>query len=127
MDSLTNAELTLGQLRKHFPALEGLAQRYRDDAEFRRRIDAGDTAEILGDLGLRMPPGIDARLVANTPDIFHVVLPPDPNAEISEESLATVSAGGKTAGSLGTVGTFGTATGTASTVSSTTTAGTALE
>lgn len=127
MDALTIAEQNLGRLKKHYPAFAGLAKRYRDDAMFRSRIDAGNTAAVLGDLGLRVPPGIETRLVANTPGTFHFVLPPDPNAEISEESLSTVSAGGKSAGSLGTVGCFGCATGTVSTVSSTTTAGTALE
>ncbi len=128
MDSLAISEQNLGRIRRHYPAFVGLANRYRDDASVRNRIDSGDTSEILGDFGVRMPPGIQVRLVPNTPETFHVVLPPDPNIGLSDESLDTLSAGGKSAGSAGTAGTagsVGTVCGTAGTVSSASSAGSA--
>ncbi len=101
-------------------AVLGLAQRYRNDAELRARLDAGEVGECLSEIGLSVPAGMEARIVVNTPDTFFVVFPPDPNAALGDESLSGISAGGKcagSAGSVGTVGTIGTATGCAGTVS----------
>ena len=50
-----------------------------------------------------MAPGVDTRIVANTTDTFHVVMPPDPNTEVSDEILSTV-AGGSTAGTASSLG-----------------------
>ena len=77
-------------------AFSALAERYRSDAALRSRIDGGDVEDALSDLGLVLPPGIEARIVVNTADTFHVVMPPDPNLELSDEMLAAV-AGGKSA------------------------------
>ncbi len=85
------------------PAFGSLAERYRDDAALRLRIEDGEVADFLSELGIALPPGIEARVVANTAETFHVVLPPDPNVVLSDESLAMV-AGGKSAGSAGSVG-----------------------
>ena len=114
--------ITRGQIEKmrlQAPVYEDFANRYRNDAGLRSRIEGGDVADSLTELGIVLPPGIEARIVANTADTFHIVMPPDPNAELSDEALSMV-AGGKsasTAGSAGTVGTIGSVCGTAGTVS----------
>ena len=82
-------------------AFSALAERYRSDAALRSRIDGGDVEDALSDLGLVPPPGIEVRIAANTADTFHVVMPPDPNTELSDEMLSAVAgavAGGKSAG-----------------------------
>ena len=104
------------------PAFDTLAERYRSDAALRSRIDGGDVEDSLSDLDLVLPPGIEVRIAVNTADTFHVVMPPDPNIELSDEALGAV-AGGKSAGSAGSVGTAGTM-GCSSSPSSVSTAGT---
>ena len=89
---------------------EDLAQRYRDDSELRARIDSGDTADALAELGIDLPPDVDHRIVANTDDTYHLALPPDPNEAITDEALGSVSGGNSnvsTAGSVGSMGSFG--------------------
>ena len=76
--------------------MENVAARYWEDKLFRlARIDSGnDIDDVLVELDVDLPPGVAARLVANTSDTYHVVFPPDPNVDLSDESLSMV-AGGK--------------------------------
>lgn len=93
------------QFRRNYAAFADLAARYSQDPELRSRIDSGDVDGPLTDLGIRVPTGVEAKIVANTADTFHLVLPPNPNTELGEEALGAVAGGGKTVGSTGTVGT----------------------
>jgi hypothetical protein len=93
--------------RGNWEAFEALGERYRADSALRDRLDGGDVSDALTELGLVLPPDIEARIVADTSDMMHVVLPPDPNTNLSDEMLSAVAGGGKTAGSAGTVGTAG--------------------
>lgn len=77
-------------------------ERYLEDEFLRARIDSGDVSDTLSELGIAETPGVEMRIVVDTPDRVHFVLPPDPNVELGDESLAAV-AGGKTAGSAGSV------------------------
>ena len=95
----------LSDARTDRARLESLAGRYRDDPELRARLDAGDAAGALDELGLDLPPGVEARFAANTDEVFHVVLPPNPNKTLADEALIQ-AVGGSTAGSAGTVGTM---------------------
>lgn len=79
------------QEREKFRLL--LSQAYHEDADFRSRCDA-DPRAAVAERGFDVPSWIDLRIVANTPETHHVVLPPDPNAELSDEDLKAV-AGGK--------------------------------
>ena len=79
------------QEREKFRLL--LSQAYHEDADFRSRCDA-DPRAALAERGFDAPSWIDVRIVANTPETYHVVLPPDPNAALSDEDLNAV-AGGK--------------------------------
>ncbi len=119
MQPLVITEKHIEHVRNRVATYDDLAKRYRSDSDFKSRIDGGDVTDALSELGLDLPPGTEARIVANTSDTVHVVLPPDPNASLSDEALSMV-AGGKSAssaGSAGTVGTIGTLTTTAGTIS----------
>lgn len=93
-------------------AWQNAAQRYRGDAAWRGRIDAGDDRAISGlmaDVGLAPAPGARVSVRANDDETFHFVLPPDPNAALADESLAGVVGGARasTMASAGSAGTFG--------------------
>ena len=115
------------QYRDGVDRLAELAFRYRDDEGLRRRIEAGDTGDVVAELGLELAPNAAARFVVNTDDVVHFVMPPDPNAPLDEAELGPVTAGSGTntassAGSLGTLSCFPSCLGSTSSVG---TAGTA--
>ena len=91
--------------QSNFTPFRSLAERYRQDESLRARVDAGDVADLLPELGINPPPGVEVRIVADGAGTHHVVLPPDPNQQLSDEALAAVAGGGKTASTAGTVGT----------------------
>ena len=96
-------------------AWQNAAQRYRDDASWRTRIDAGDNRAISGlmvDVGLTPAPGARVSVRANDDETFHFILPPDPNIELEDESLGVVAGGANasTMGSIGSAGTIGCST-----------------
>lgn len=106
-----------------------LSEQYRNDASLRARIGAGDAADWLRELGIAVAPGMEARVVADTHEVRHLVFPPDPNIALSDEALDMI-AGGKTAGTAGSAGTASTvvtstALGTASSAGSAATVGSA--
>ena len=91
-------------------AWQNAAQRYRADAPWRARIDAGDNRAISGlmvDVGLAPAPGARVSVRANDDETFHFILPPDPNIELADESLGGV-VGGANASTLGSIGSAGT-------------------
>ena len=78
-------------------AMWEMARSYRDDPDFRARLDA-EPRTVLADGGIEIEPAeIDLRVWANTEDVFYVALPPDPNIVLLDESLQE-TAGGTTAG-----------------------------
>ncbi len=97
------------EYRGKWEAAEALSERCRTDSSLRDRLDGGDVSDALTELGLVLPPGIKARIVADTPDTVHFIMPPNPNIDLSDEALSSVaggcsasplftSLGGKTAG-----------------------------
>ena len=71
------------------------AEAYRSNADLRTRAAAAPRA-VLTERGLDAllpPPGAELRIVANTEDTVHFMLPPDPNAEMADEDLTSVSGG----------------------------------
>ena len=78
--------------------------RYRAEAALRSQLDSGDTADALAELGVWAPPGAEAHFVADTDEVRHFVLPPDPNTPLADETLHAV-AGGDTFGCAGTAST----------------------
>ncbi len=78
---------------------------YQESPELRARADVEPRA-VLSEHGIQVPPNQDVRIVANTAETFHLIMPPDPNAALAEEDLAAASAGfasganGKTASTM---------------------------
>lgn len=97
------------EYQSNFAPYRSLAEQYRQDESLRARVDAGDVEDLLPDLGIiNPPPEVEIRIVADSADTHHVVLPPDPNQQLSDEALAAVAGGGKTASTGGSVGTAST-------------------
>lgn len=95
-----------------------VAERYRTDEALRARLASSAAPEALAEFGLDAPANIEVRVAENTGDVFHFVLPPDPNTALEDENLSAVSGGlpkssASTASSVGclpsTVSTGGTA------------------
>lgn len=84
-----------------------MVSRFQSDAAFRRQLET-DGAGILAEYGFQIPPGAVVKVVADSPGVQHIVMPPDPNTDLSEEMLEQV-AGGSTLSSAGTAGTMSTA------------------
>ena len=89
--------------RESYASLQRLAARCRADAGLRARLEGGDRAGL--ELGLEIPPGVELRLVEQTPERYYLPLPPDPNAVVAEKQLEGV-AGGSTLSSAGTASTI---------------------
>lgn len=88
-------------------ALESLAADWRRDPGLRARA-ASEPRETLVERGLDVPSdGADMRIVANTGDVFHLVMPPDPNVDLVDSELSPVAGGSNCLGSAATATTFG--------------------
>ena len=98
------------EVLKFVDALGAIAGDCRDSPELQAELDADPRAFLAG-RGMKLPAGADCRIRANTPEVFHLVMPPNPNAAVADEALAGV-AGGSTASTVSTipscVGTAGT-------------------
>lgn len=46
-----------------------------------------DPAGVLRDHGVEVPFGVELRVVEDTPDVRHLVLPPSPEGELADEEL----------------------------------------
>jgi len=65
------------------------------DASFKKKLLIDPTA-ILKAEGIEIPTGYTIRVLENTDKVINYVLPPNPNAELSDSELESV-AGGKAA------------------------------
>jgi hypothetical protein len=64
------------------------------DANLKRRL-LSDPAAVLGERGMPVPPGTQIKVVEDTDQVRHFVLPAKPSAaQLSEEQLQTVAAAG---------------------------------
>lgn len=72
-------------------ALEAVASAWRKDKEFRARVEA-DPKAALAEKGVDVP-AEDVRVAVDKEDNLHVVVPTDPNGEMSDEELKMVSGG----------------------------------
>ena len=63
------------------------------DASFKQKLLGNPTA-ILKAEGVEVPAGYTVRVLENTDNVVNYVLPPNPNAELSDSELEAV-AGGK--------------------------------
>ena len=89
--------------------LRTFADTYHGDEGFRVKV-AADPIGVLNAHGITFGDEFsraDLAVVADTEEVVHFVLPPDPNSSLSDEALADVQ-GGASASSAGTVGSMGT-------------------
>ena len=73
-------------------ALRAAADECRRDPSLQAELDA-DPRAFFAARGLDIPTGADLKVAANTPEVFHLVMPADPNDILSDETLARVSGG----------------------------------
>ena len=106
-------ELELAAYHDRYEALQQFGARYRADEALRARIDNGD----YSDLGGVVPPGAEVRVVVQTPEVYYMPMPEDPNMATSDQMLESV-AGGSTNGCASSVLTAGTVPSCISSVSS---------
>jgi hypothetical protein len=68
------------------------ARAWSDDA-FKKRLMA-EPAAVAAEYGMPLPPGLQLRVVEDTPTVRHFILPPGPRvAELSDEELDQVAGG----------------------------------
>ena len=72
--------------------LARMGRAWADDPGLRRRAEA-DAPGALAEYDLEAPPNCGVRVVANTEHVHWFVLPPDPNAQLVDRDLASVSGG----------------------------------
>lgn len=68
-----------------------------DDPQFQMEIER-DAREAFTTRNLHVAPDVELQVHTNTEDLIHIVFPPDPNVDLSDEALSVV-AGGKSASS----------------------------
>lgn len=81
--------MDIGNMTKN--ALGAVASAWRKDKEFRARVEA-DPKAALAEKGVEVP-AEDVRVAVDKEDNLHVVVPTDPNGEMSDEELKMVSGG----------------------------------
>lgn len=79
----------IGNMTKN--ALGAVASAWRKDKDFRARVEA-DPKAALAEKGVDVP-AEDVRVAVDKEDNLHVVVPTDPNGEMSDEELKMVSGG----------------------------------
>ncbi len=103
LDNIDMSPMAMGTYTKSYERFLETADRYRSDEEFRSSIDEASGTEVYKAFGFDVPVvGMQVDVVANTDEVVHFILPPDPNMDLADESLSAVS-GGATAGSAGSV------------------------
>ena len=88
--------MTASVMGDHARRVHSFVNEYHRAPELRARCQS-DPHAVLAENGVEVPLGYDVRFVADTPDLHHFVLPPDPNATIEDEDLDMV-VGGKRSG-----------------------------
>ena len=76
----------------HEQRVRSFLDAYHRDPDLRSRCES-DPHAVLTENGVEVPLGYEVRFVANTADVFHFVLPPDPNVPLTDEELAGVVGG----------------------------------
>ena len=62
------------------------------DEDFKAKLLA-DPMTVLKENGLAIPEDVEFRVVENTEEIVHLILPPEPAGQLSEEELEVVAGG----------------------------------
>jgi hypothetical protein len=73
--------------------IEKIIAKARIDEGFKKRL-LSDPAARLREEGVDVPPGVEVRIVEDTVNVQHLVLPTQPDDdELSEDALSRISAG----------------------------------
>ena len=94
-------------------SIGALADEWRTDPEARSRADE-TLRGLFSERGIEVPGEVELRVVENSRDVHHMIMPPDPNAALADEALSGVS-GGNCVGSAGTASSVGSLISTLST------------
>jgi len=62
------------------------------DAAFKAKL-LSDTMAVLKENGIAVPENVTVKAVENTDKVFHLVIPPKPSDELSDEDLRKVAGG----------------------------------
>ena len=68
-----------------------IAKAWADEAYKLRLIN--NPADVLKEEGVPVPEGITLKVVENTPALFHILLPQNPECELTDEQLDAASGG----------------------------------
>lgn len=90
-------EKELAAFHSNYEALMRFSARYRGDAALRTRIENGDYSDLHGE---EVPAGTEVRIVCQTPEVFYMPMPENPNAAVSDQELGAVAGGRGTFGSV---------------------------
>ena len=72
------AELTPERIERNQQIYADVVAKYYGDPDFKAEMDA-DPTRVLKDEGLDIPEGATVRLLFNTADLLHIVLPVPPD------------------------------------------------
>ncbi len=72
--------------------LVSLLDRMHSDPELRVELTQ-DSKALLREMDVSVPSGMSIKVVTNTAQTVHVVLPPDPNAALEDEWMEVLQAG----------------------------------
>ena len=95
-------------LQKYSHLLKQFSINYHSDEKLRTRIDGGDVAPLYEALnsdvpgGAHPPEGMQVRVVADTDQVQHMVIPSNPMWMMQDSDMQNVS-GGTTAGTAGSI------------------------
>ena len=79
-------------LRQLDELLTSINEECRRNESARSELDA-DPRAFFHQRGYDVPGEAEIRVVANTPDVVHLALPPDPNEMIADDVLTSVAGG----------------------------------
>ena len=71
---------------------QDFVNRLLSDQDLRARL-LSEPARALREQGISVSSGAELRVVENTAEVCHFVLPPNPNASLSDAALSAVSGG----------------------------------
>jgi nitrile hydratase alpha subunit len=105
-DELADALAGQAQMNPYGQRYLQLTARAWADPAFKARLLAEPTV-VLAEQGIRFPPEVAVEVHESTPTTVHLMLPPKPSDELSDEQLDAV-AGGDCLGTAGTISSFST-------------------
>jgi hypothetical protein len=68
-----------------------------EDEEFKLRL-LKDATRALQDEGLAVPEGVTVKVLENTPEVFHLIIPSKPAFELTDDELTACAGGGLAGG-----------------------------